>query len=784
MRASYPDIPRRVSGYNLDSLLGENDFNVAQALTGSEGTLATLLRAEVVLVPLLAHKELLVIGYDTIEEAADAVPLVSEYSPLVVEGFDERLIHFEREKSMQRDALDMLPPGQGWLMVQLGDDDADRLDQRVKNLTHAAEDAGGRAELLTDPDHREQMWAIRESGLGATARAPDMSDTWPGFEDSAVPPDKLGEYLRDFGQLLDEFGFGKASRYGHFGHGCLHIRIPFTLKTAEGIASYKEFLERAARLVTQYGGSLSGEHGDGQQRGALLPIMYGDRIVDAFRTLKLIFDPAGLMNPGKVIDAYGVDENLRLGSQWAPREPEGLHFGYPEDDGSFNRAVLRCVGVGQCRSHESGVMCPSYRATGEEEHSTRGRSRLLFEMMTNHPDSPIQDGWKSHEVRDSLDLCLACKGCKSDCPVDVDMATYKVEFMSHYYARRLRPMAHYSIGWIPRWAQLAAVAPRMVNAITHAGVLGGLLKRAAGIEPDRPMPTFAPERFVDGFRRRGPQGTGELGKVMLWPDTFSNNLHPHVAHAAVEVLEAAGYEVIIPERTLCCGLTLISTGQLGAAKKTLRRTVDALAPHLREGGLVVGLEPSCTAVFRSDAAEMFPHDEDVARLRKQTRTLAELLSETPGWKPPRIERGALVQPHCHHHAVMGEHTDQALLDKMGVSARSIGGCCGLAGNFGYEKGHLDVSIACAQHELLPALDELSDADVVLADGFSCRTQVEHLGSGRQAMHLAELLAGAMADGIPDERPENKLAARPAPPEPLAHKDSHLRAATRQGGWPV
>jgi Fe-S oxidoreductase len=611
----------------------------------------------------------------------------------------------------------------------------------------------------------KDLWEVRESGLGATARVPGMRETWEGWEDSAVPPERLGDYLRDLRRLFDEFDYGDAALYGHFGQGCVHTRIPFDLVTADGIAAFRAFLDRAADLVVAYGGSLSGEHGDGQSRGQLLPKMFGPEVMEAFEQVKAVFDPGNRMNPGKIVAPNGAGENLRLGADWTPADPP-VTFGYPGDEGSFQRAVMRCVGVGKCREHTGGVMCPSYRATGEEEHSTRGRARLLFEMLNGHADSPIGDGWRSEPVRDALDLCLSCKGCKQDCPMEVDMATYKAEFLSHHYARRLRPAAHYSMGWLPLWARIAALAPRTVNALTHAPGLSTLAKRLGGIEPARPVPYFSDVRFTDWYRRRGPSAGGEHGAVLLWPDTFTDNLGPHIGQAAVEVLEAAGYQVLIPPRTLCCGLTWISTVQLGVARRVLHRTVRTLAPLLRRGIPIVGLEPSCTAVFRDDAPGLFPHDRDVARLREQTRTLAELLTGTPGWQPPRIDRAALAQPHCHQHAVLGYDADRELLTRAGVRLDAVGGCCGLAGDFGFTAGHLRVSMACAEHELLPALRAASPETLVLADGFSCRTQIEQSGVGRQALHLAEILAAAQRGASPGAYPERQILRRPGRPQTL------------------
>ncbi|HEX2773797.1 MAG TPA: FAD-linked oxidase C-terminal domain-containing protein, partial [Micromonosporaceae bacterium] len=515
--------------------------------------------------------------------------------------------------------------------------------------------------------------------------------------------------------------------------------------------------------------SFSGEHGDGQARGELLVKMFGDRLIRAFGQFKAIFDPDDRMNPGKLVAPYPLDSQLRLGVDYNHGGWE-THFHYPDDSGSFGRAVLRCVGVGKCRRQHGGVMCPSYMVTREEEHCTRGRARLLFEMLDGTTrGGTIADGWRSTAVRDALDLCLACKGCKADCPVNVDMATYKAEFLSHHYEGRLRPRAHYSMGWLPVAAAAAGLAPRVVNALAHAPGLSGLAKLAGGIDQRRDIPVFAPETFQRWFARRTP-GDGSRGDVLLWPDTFTNHFHPDIARAAVEVLEAAGWRVRVPEQPVCCGLTWISTGQLGIAKKVLRRTAEVLQPHLRAGTRVVGLEPSCTAVFRSDAFELLPDDEDVNRLRGQTVTLAELLhNHTPGWRPPRVPAHALIQTHCHQHAILGTAADRAVLTEAGVRAEFLdSGCCGLAGNFGFEKGHYEVSEACGERVLLPALRGADDEDVILADGFSCRTQIEQGDSnGRSAIHLAELLRAGLHGNPVAPLPERQWGQRPSGPSPAA-----------------
>lgn len=759
LRTRYPKIPRRVSGYNLDSLLPEAHFDLARALVGSEGTLVTVLRAELELVPVPPATAMVVLGFRDIAEAGDAVPRVVSHDPWLLEGLDDVLIDLERETGLAGDAVEDLPKGRGWLVVQFSADDQDEADRRahalmddVTSLEHPPT-----TRFYDDSSHIEELVRVREAGLGSTAHPSKRHDTWPGWEDSAVPPDRLGDYLRDLRGLMDEFGYreDETSIYGHFGQGCVHCSIPFELRTADGIAAFHEFTSRAAHLVVDYGGSLSGEHGDGQARGDLLRIMFGDDVVRLFEQVKDLFDPGDRMNPGKVVRPHPRDTDLRLGTEYAHPEPR-TEFGFPDDDGRFSRAVLRCVGIGNCRSSssEEQVMCPSYMVTRDEVHSTRGRSRLLFEMMRG---DTVTDGWRSTEVRDALDLCFACKGCKSDCPVGVDMATYKVEFLSHHYRHRVRPAAHYSMGWLPLTARAAARAPRGVNRLTQSRLTAPLLKRLGGIAPERSLPAFAEEPFTASQSARAralagakntasQRGSDARGRVVLWPDTFSNYFHPTVLASAVEVLEDAGFTVVVPDEPVCCGLTWISTGQLRTAKRVLRHTVSVLRDELRAGTPVVGLEPSCTAVFRSDAPELLTGDEDVRRLAHQTTTLAELLrGRAPDWTPPRLDVDAIVQTHCHQHAVMGTEPDDELLKAAGVDADRLGsGCCGLAGNFGFERGHYEVSVGAGERVLLPRVRDADASTVVLADGFSCRTQVEQ-ETGRHAVHLAELLARGLHD---------------------------------------
>jgi FAD/FMN-containing dehydrogenase/Fe-S oxidoreductase len=788
IRATYPDIPRRVSGYNLDSLLPEHGFDVAGLLVGSESTLVTVLRAKLKLVDALTERSLVVLGYPSVDQAADAVPriLAQEHQPIALEGLDHRLITDETIKHMNPQALGELPEGAAFLMVQFGGHSREEVDRAAEGMLNALHETEHQPSVsfYDDPAKEDELWAVREGGLGATAHVPHERDTFEGWEDSAVHPDRLGDYLRDLRRLYDEFGYSDEampSLYGHFGQGCVHTRIPFDLYSTEGVAHYRRFMESAADLVVSYGGSLSGEHGDGQSRGELLGRMFGPQIVGAFGELKAIFDPGDKMNPGKVTRPARLDEHLRLGGDWAPATPQDLFFRFPNDGGSFAQAANRCVGVGKCRQHDNKggtVMCPSYQVTLEEEHSTRGRARLLFEMLDSRGDSPVKGGWRSEAVRDALDLCLACKGCKTDCPAEVDMATYKAEFLAHHWKGRQwrRPRSDLALGWLPLAARAVSklkLAP-VVNTLTHTPGLHRAATLLGGLE-HREVPLFAGETLQQWYARRGPRGDGHRGTVVLWPDTFSNHFHPHVGQAAVEVLESAGWRVSVPEEPVCCGLTWISTGQLATGKRILQKTVAALAPHVRAGGYVVGLEPSCTAVFRSDAPELFPDDQDVLRLRDHTLTLAELLTEhTPGWEPPALRRPVLAQVHCHQHAVMGWDADEKLLKNAGADTEHLEtGCCGLAGNFGFQKGHGEMSHALAERALLPRLRSASSGAVVLADGFSCRTQIHELDSGgRDAMHLAELLATVGA--LDYERPEKTAAPRPANPSRAA------RAATLAG----
>ncbi|MGX1484950.1 FAD/FMN-containing dehydrogenase/Fe-S oxidoreductase [Streptomyces griseus] len=731
LRTGFPELPRRISGYALDALLPENGPDHARALCGSEGTLAVVTEATVRLVETPAARALAVLGYADETAAAEAAPGLLPYGPLTVEGMAADLVRGPAG----------LPRGAAWLFVETGGATPAQARDRANRILRAADALDGT--VVTDPAGMRTLWRIREDAAGTATRMPDGTEAWPGWEDCAVPPARLGPYLRDFRALLTAHGL-HGTPYGHFGDGCIHVRIDFDLLTEQGVARFRRFSEEQAGLVVAHGGSLSGEHGDGQARAELLPRMYGDEMVRLFTRFKDLWDPDGGLNPGILARPARLDENLRFAV--LPRRPVDVTFGYPHDGGDFSAAVRRCVGVATCRTATPGpgadVMCPSFRATGEEAHSTRGRARLLHEMLAGEV---ITDGWRSTEVRDALDLCLSCKGCRSDCPVGVDMATHKAEFLHHHYRGRLRPAAHYAMGGLPRWLRTAAPFASVLNALARIGPLAALARRLGGVDPRRALPVLARRTFRSWAGARRTPATGEA--VVLWPDTFTDHLSPEVGRAAVRVLEAAGRTPVLPARGVCCGLTYVSTGRLDAARAVMRRTLDRTGPA--DGVPVVVLEPSCAATLRTDLPELLPDDPRAAALAASVRTLAQYLEEyAPDWTPPRLDRRVAGQTHCHQHAVLGDAAERRLRERAGLTGELSGGCCGLAGNFGFEKGHWDVSVACAEERLLPAVREAEPGTELLADGFSCRTQLDQL-AGRRARHLAEVLA----EGLPPETGE-------------------------------
>jgi FAD/FMN-containing dehydrogenase/Fe-S oxidoreductase len=745
IRRRFPRLPRRVSGYNIDALLPESGFHVARALVGSESTLVTVLEATMHLVPNPAARTVLVLGYPDVYTAGDHVTDILPLKPTALEGMDHLLFEFVKAKGGKEANLELMPPGKGFLLVEFAGDsreDADAQARRCMDMLKKQPNPPS-MKLLDDLHEEEMIWKVREGGLGATAWVPGRKDSWPGWEDSAVPPEKVGSYLRDLRKLFEKYDL-EPSLYGHLGQGCIHCRVGFDLYTAEGVRAFRSFLEEATDLVVRYGGSLSGEHGDGQASGEFLPKMFGDTLYQAFREFKSIWDPQWRMNPGKKIDAYGVTENLRVGPDYNPPQP-ATHFHYADDRGSFARAALRCVGVGECRKEGGQVMCPSYQATREEMHSTRGRARLLWEMMNGEV---LTGGWKSEAVKESLDLCLACKGCKGECPVNVDMATYKAEFLSHYYEGRLRPRHAYAMGWIYWWARLASLAPGLANFFGQTPGLSALAKWAGGIAQQRQMPAFAPQTFKEWYARRPVRNEGRP-PVILWPDTFNNHFHPEVARAAVEVLENAGYQVWVPRASLCCGRPLYDFGMLDDARHLLREILTTLQPQIEAEIPVVGLEPSCVSVFRDEMINLFPNDEYARRLSRHVFVLGEFLTKVVhDYRPPVLRRKAILHGHCHQKSVLDNKMkdEKELLKKLGLDCQEPeAGCCGMAGSFGFEPDHYELSMKIAGRNLLPAVRQADADTLVIADGFSCKEQILE-GAGRRPLHLAEVLRMALHGG--------------------------------------
>jgi len=755
VRSRYPNIPRRVSGYNLNFLLPENGFHVARALVGSEGTCVTILEATCRLVESPPERVLLVIAYPDIFQAADHVPDIISHKPIGLEGIDDLLAEYTRRRGINSEGLALLPEGGGWLLAEFGAQTQAEAEAQARALMESLSRASVVPNMrLCSQTEAKHVWTVRESSLGVISHVPGEPLSWEGWEDSAVAPEKLGNYLRELKQLMGRFGY-HGTLYGHFGHACVHTRINFDHETEEGIARFRQFMNEAADLVVGYGGSLSGEHGDGQARAELLPKMFGPELIQAFNEFKSTWDPDWKMNPGKIVEPYRMDENLRLGAGYDPWDPP-THFKFPQDHGSMAHATLRCVGVGKCRHYEGGVMCPSFRVTREEEHSTRGRAHLLWEMAKG---DVIHDGWKSEEVKESLDLCLSCKGCKTDCPVSVDLATYKAEFLSHYHQGRLRPLNHYAFGNIDFWARLASNAPGLVNMTTQLPFLRDIAKAVAGIPQQRSIPPFAPRTFKSWFRRHRPRHP-DGPPVVLWPDTFNNYFLPSTAKAAVEVLENAGFRVELPAGNLCCGRPLYDFGMLDRAEDLLLRILDALAPEIEAGIPIIGLEPSCVAVFRDELCNLFPRDERAQRLSRQTVLLSEFLHSYRELIPlPQLRRKAIVHGHCHHKSVLKMNAEEAVLARIGLSFQTPApGCCGMAGSFGFEAEKYDVSTAIGERELLPAIRKAPPDWLVIANGFSCREQICQ-ATDRHALHLSEVLQMALHEGPagPDgSYPERRL----------------------------
>jgi FAD/FMN-containing dehydrogenase/Fe-S oxidoreductase len=744
IRQRFPRIPRRVSGYNLDELLPENSFNVARALVGTEGTCVTVLEARCQLRHSPQHRRLVALGFENPFIAADHVPAVLKSKPIGLEGFDGLLVDYMRKKSLAVDDIELLPGGRGFLLCEFGANSAEEVDVKTENFAQAARsfDKQPRVRRYSQAEAK-RVWRIRESALGASVFTPGTPHAWEGWEDSAVPPESLGSYLRDLFSLIDRYGY-EAPIYGHFGQACIHLRISFDLESAQGLEHYRQFIDQAADIVLSYNGSFSGEHGDGQSRGALLPKMFGPELIRAFQEFKALWDPENRMNPDKVVSpnhVYGPTENLRLGAGYQSSRPQ-TWFQYPEDKHSLGEATLRCVGVGLCRKQGHDTMCPSFMVTQEEKHCTRGRAHLLWEMLEGNI---ITDGWRNQDVKEALDLCLSCKACKSECPVNVDMATWKAEFLAHHYQGRLHPLRHYAFGFMDCWSHLASIAPTLANLPMQTPGLRDLLQRIVGIAPQRSLPKFARRSYQSQMRCYSRKGRGVFDEktVLLWPDTWNNYFHPEALSAAYKVLGSQGFEVQTPMRPICCGRPLYDFGFLDHAKRYLLNVLKRIGPQIDMGMNVVVLEPSCASVFRDELVNFFPGDPRARSLSSQTLLLSEFLARrAPDYQPPQLPgRRIVVQGHCHQKALMSMKDEMALLQATGAHVNLLdSGCCGMAGPFGFEKEKYAVSQALGERVLLPAVRSAPPDAILVADGFSCREQIAQ-NTSRHTFHLAEILAG-------------------------------------------
>ena len=780
IREKFPRIPRRVSGYNLDELLDENGFHVARALVGSEGTCATVISATLNLANSPPFRVLTVLSFADPFLAADVVPRVLEFGPIGLEGFDGLIVEFMQRKKLALDDVALLPPGGGFLLVEMGAWDAAEAQAKAEALAHAAQAwPEAPTSRIYNSEDAARVWHVRESALGATASVPGEPERFEGWDDAGIPPARLGAYLRRLTRLMAEYGY-RSPLYGHYGQGCVHMRINFDFSSQAGVRRFREFIDRAADLVLGLGGSLSGEHGDGQARAALLPKMFGPELIQAFQQFKAIWDPANRMNPGKLSDAvrvYDPVENLRHAPPAPGETPVELetHFVFASDEGSLERATARCVGVGACLNTKGDVMCPSYRATGEEQHSTRGRARLLWEMLAG---ALRKEGFRSKAVHEALDLCLSCKACKTECPVAVDMTAYKSEFLAQRYKHRLHPLHHYIFGFADKLARMGSITPALTNAVLTGPLTSPLIKRIVGVAQERKMPRLAAKNYkkaraavneTTNVPRSDVKGTGfspyiklrqETGAlapagtlaspqvVVLWPDTWNNYYHPQTLAAAESVLTQAGFQVQIPKGHICCGRALYDFGLLGAARAYLAKVFDRMAPEIEAGLPFIFLEPSCASVFRDEALELFPSGPlapRAQRMSKQVWLLADwLAANAPEWVTGRLQgKQVILHGHCHHKAVFGGPANEiALLKKAGAAVELINSsCCGMAGPFGFEADKIEVSKAIANLGLLPAVNSTAATTIIVADGFSCREQINQL-SDREGMHFAEVLAGS------------------------------------------
>jgi len=749
IRNRYPTIKRRVSGYNLDQLLPENNFNVARALVGSEGTCVTVLKARVSLIENPKLKRLFVLGFKDIFAAGDIVPSIMPWSPIAMEGLDWNIIGGLNDRNLRQREVALLPEGRAWLLIELAAASDEALNSHCKEFATAMQNEATVLEVITvtDPKQVADIWSIREQGASATALALNPGDTNPvvGWEDTAVDPSQLGDYLREMNTLVEKYEY-TTSLYGHFGDGCIHARITFDTRSEEGVAKWRRFSREIAELVVKYNGSLSGEHGDGQAKAEFLPIMYGDKLMQAFRRFKKIWDPTGMMNPGKLIDAYRMDENLRFGPDYSvPAHNSVLHF--HEDQGNFGRTTERCIGMGKCRA-ASGAMCPSYQATGEERFSTRGRAHLLHELLRA---DVIPDGFKDTDIAESLEHCLSCKACKSECPTQVDIAAFKAEFMAQHYQHKRRPLHHHVFAKTGQWLKLMTRFPRLSNTLQN-GLPGKLTKSLLNIRQDKNLPALAALSFmawakqnadatVGGFLRFGEQ---QQPAVVLWSDSVNNAYRPELLQTTVKLLGRSGYCVYLAKDNFCCGRPLYEHGFIDKAKQQLDNILSNFHSQLPAAASVIVLEPSCLSVFKDELHRLYPSDNRAKDLGSRTMTIAEFLL-SKGITPVRKLPKAVMHLHCH-----GKNTITAERSWLQQCFEEIvepeNGCCGMAGVYGLRKSTAATGDILYSRKLRNVVDEADTDTKIISDGYSCRKQIEDNSTAR-VWHPVEIMDACMTDSV-------------------------------------
>jgi FAD/FMN-containing dehydrogenase/Fe-S oxidoreductase len=744
IRQRYPNIKRRVSGYNLDQLLPENGFNVARALVGSEGTCVTVLQARVKLIEKPLHTRLIVLGFEDIYTAGDSVAEILPFAPIAMEGLDWGIIGGLKERNLKQAEIALLPEGQAWLMVELSGNSAENLTQ----LCHQFETAMGLSKKVksvlsvVDAANTAAIWSIREQGASATAMSLHVDDPDPvvGWEDTAVDPLQLGDYLREFSALIQRYGY-TSSLYGHFGDGCIHARITFDTRSAEGISQWRKFSVEIAELVVQFGGSLSGEHGDGQAKGEFLPVMFGPELMYAFRRFKQIWDPEQRMNPGKLIDAYKMDENLRYGADYKlPETTTILHF--KDDVGGFSRATERCIGMGKCRA-QSGAMCPSYQATQEEKYSTRGRAHLLHEMVRGEV---IKDGWDNKAIVDSFEHCLSCKACKTECPTQVDIATYKAEFLAAHYAHKRRPLNHYPLAYIGNLLPKISRFSWVFNKL-QAGITGQLAQKFLGLSDAKGLPKLASQSFTSWVKKHAHRqdqqfhwfGAQDQPTVVLWADSVNNHYRPALLQSAVNVLLKSGHQVAVAKQHFCCGRPLYEYGFLAQALKQLTVILESFHCKLPAGCSVIVLEPSCLSVFKDELLSAFPEDTRALDLRKRAKTLTRFLSESSVTLAKQLNSG-ILHLHCHDKSLgISSHEREWMLRCFKDLQEPESGCCGMAGTYGLKKQTRAIGQRLYERRLKPAIDNAANNAVVVANGFSCYEQMMDGQSDRWVLHPVEII---------------------------------------------